>query len=468
MRMPNSKEMSKEQKKIYLDAPIDGSVLVTGPPGTGKTVIAFLRAQTAEKLDEDASVVMYNRVLSSYTGNLGEEGFEVLTLHQWVYRWWKGMKPDVVADGEPTVYILDCPFDEKDEAKELGARWDRNKRKWYVSTGAYKGKKEQFACWNPRPGSVASGYGGAPNMPEDRFQFDWDKILEIVVSQGKEGKISLDDIHWGHLIIDEAQDFSPQMFESLRRIAKILFKDDPDEERPALTIFADQNQRLQEKTNSTIDEIRVGLNLPKKSGRIYSLTRNYRNTVQIAKLAFEFYVGLPTGKPDLPVEEGDLPLLVKGGKLNDSVDYIYRYALNHDNEEIGVITQNNKVRRKFVNRLASKLDGNSSLRLQSYASRDKDWGDSRDLVFDEGGVITVVNKQSCKGLEFDAVFLPELQSVSVAPDDKDQFKMEMYVMTSRARHMLALMYSNEGDETPAILSYLPDEESGLMEYTNAG
>ena len=79
MRMPNSKEMSKEQKKIYLDAPIDGSVLVTGPPGTGKTVIAFLRAQTAEKLDEDASVVMYNKVLSRYTGNLGEEGFEVLT-----------------------------------------------------------------------------------------------------------------------------------------------------------------------------------------------------------------------------------------------------------------------------------------------------------------------------------------------------------------------------------------------------
>ena len=118
--------------------------------------------------------------------------------------------------------------------------------------------------------------------------------------------------------------------------------------------------------------------------------------------------------------------------------------------------------------MASKIDGNSSLSLQSYASGDQTWGDSGKLVFDEGGVITVVNKQSCKGLEFDAVFLPELQSVSVAPDDRDQFMMEMYVMISRARHMLVLMYSNEGDESPAILSNIPDEELGLMEYTNAG
>ena len=34
-------------------------------------------------------------------------------------------------DGLPRQYIV-CPFDEKEEAKELGARWDGQKRKWYA------------------------------------------------------------------------------------------------------------------------------------------------------------------------------------------------------------------------------------------------------------------------------------------------------------------------------------------------
>ena len=44
MRMPNSEEMSDEQRDIYQHAPVDGAILIAGPPGTGKTVIAFLRA----------------------------------------------------------------------------------------------------------------------------------------------------------------------------------------------------------------------------------------------------------------------------------------------------------------------------------------------------------------------------------------------------------------------------------------
>ena len=36
-------------------------------------------------------------------------------------------------DGEKT--YLNCPFDDKDECKALGGRWDGDAKKWYVPAG---------------------------------------------------------------------------------------------------------------------------------------------------------------------------------------------------------------------------------------------------------------------------------------------------------------------------------------------
>ena len=32
-------------------------------------------------------------------------------------------------------FYVNCPYDDKDEAKELGARWDNAKRQWFVPDG---------------------------------------------------------------------------------------------------------------------------------------------------------------------------------------------------------------------------------------------------------------------------------------------------------------------------------------------
>ena len=39
---------------------------------------------------------------------------------------------------------LNCPFDEKDECKSLGARWDGDARKWYITADM---GSEPFARW---------------------------------------------------------------------------------------------------------------------------------------------------------------------------------------------------------------------------------------------------------------------------------------------------------------------------------
>jgi len=43
-------------------------------------------------------------------------------------------------------FYLQCPFDEKEECKALGGRWDNDMRKWYVPSNL---DKELFKEWWP-------------------------------------------------------------------------------------------------------------------------------------------------------------------------------------------------------------------------------------------------------------------------------------------------------------------------------
>ena len=43
-------------------------------------------------------------------------------------------------------FYLECPYDEKDDAKELGAWWDGDKKKWYVPAGM---DERPFERWFP-------------------------------------------------------------------------------------------------------------------------------------------------------------------------------------------------------------------------------------------------------------------------------------------------------------------------------
>jgi Cdc6-like AAA superfamily ATPase len=66
MKLPSYQDLSKEQDRIN-NLPLEGSYLVTGPPGTGKTVMALYRAQMLSKRNAKAQLLMYSRLLSQYT-----------------------------------------------------------------------------------------------------------------------------------------------------------------------------------------------------------------------------------------------------------------------------------------------------------------------------------------------------------------------------------------------------------------
>jgi DNA helicase II / ATP-dependent DNA helicase PcrA len=451
MRMPNSRELSDEQEEIYLDAPTDGSILVAGPPGTGKTVIAFLRARTLSAKKKNVQVLMYNNVLQKYTDNITDaEGNHVAssTLHRWLPGWWESHKIESEPKMGDKIY-LDCPFERKDEVKALGAKWDskhfvsgkRRPGQWYVRDSVYQQNVEAFTPF----------IGKEITIPKiDEYVYDWSEMVQLSAIRMADGDSFRD---WSHIIIDEAQDFPPQLYAFLKLVSTNMTEG-------GLTILADENQRLSDDENSTLPEIRDALKVPPE--RDFLLTENFRNTREIAQLAAHFYVGLETGISTLPKKRGDKPRIIKTNGLAQQLTYIVNLLKDKGFGEVGVIVHSESMRNKIYNKLTHQLRG--QYRVQTYSNKMKKEHPVEDLVFDSKGTVTVLNRQSCKGLEFDAVFIPELQTYSVDGSNETGFKMNMYVMCSRARLDLTLLYTSGAGE-PSFLEYLPPSNEEL-EYIN--
>jgi DNA helicase IV len=209
-----------------------------------------------------------------------------------------------------------------------------------------------------------------------------------------------------------------------------------------VTVFADENQRLTSQ-NSTLDEIRDKI----RPDLELQLTCNYRNTFEIAALAAHFHTGPSADVPKPPDGRGPKPSLHAHADRNHSVQHIATYAGNYRRQQVGVLVQNTTTLKAYRKRLRASLP--SDVPVQYYDSKEE----GLKVDFDSSGIF-IVNWASAKGLEFDAVFLPELQAVRRQLDDPTLL-MQLYVLCSRARERLFLSYTGPG--TPAITGILPAE-----------
>ncbi len=382
-RLPGIQDLNKDQDEA-LALPMEGQHLIVGGPGTGKSVVALLRARRLAQNDKTYRTLVYNKLLDHSNRHLfgSEQIFSAQTWDSWfrnIYKYFFGSVPTLEPD-EPGGYR---PID-----------------------------------WNTVERQAQS---------LDNITYQNDKFL----------------------VIDEGQDMPPAFYRTLTHLGFENYY-----------VAADQNQQIHPDKCSSRQDIEDILAI--EPGDTLELKTNYRNTRPIAQLAQHFYPADPASpRPDLPdsIPTATTPELWTYGTentptLSEIADNILKLSDRNPRKLIGIITPNNKVRRKFndvLQRANPKLD-NDKPPVKTFVSGQPELPD-----FGQGGIM-IINAQSCKGLEFDTVILADFDQHQ--PKKDYNLKARFYVMVSRAREQVILLRT--GNICSVVDGLLPTDPTILV------
>jgi DNA helicase IV len=264
-----------------------------------------------------------------------------------------------------------------------------------------------------------------PTHEHDRYAYNWNAISEVLKD------LDTPTHCCNHLVVDEAQDLCSEFF---AHATLYLCK--------TITVFADDDQALTD-FGSSLEEIRsaAGLSEP------LLLKNNHRNTPQIAGLAEHFHTGrLPAARVRRQVQ-GDTPSLVSIGSLKEAASRIINWHSNRGGA-IGVIVNLNQTGKQLIQEIASLKP---ELQLKMYTDEEKN-EDSIDVT---ASGVTILNKASVKGQEFDSVFMLDLNHF--LPCHSDSQKRAMYMMCCRARDFLFLL-NGPTPLGPEAMACLPESD----------
>lgn len=354
MRLPRFRDILKEKDQLAVyEHSINESMLVSGPPGSGKTSMAIWRALTLVSEEHKQSVVLITRgrLLTAIASHLG---------------------------------------------KEQSARIETNTMHSFVSSD-----------FGNRFGNIV------PKLPQGGgFDWNWDAII---ANYERANVVPVLD----HLIIDEGQNLPLKFFEWAIRFGS-----------KKISIFADEHQTTM-RDGASVGEISK-LGFPD----VYTLLHNHRNTANISKVVGHFHVNrvVPQAMPSRGA--GDVPYVLTLNNWDTFADAVANRVLNR-RESVGVICFTVADVGHMTQLLTNRLKGQ---RVDWY-TKEKGTGDEFGIQMRDHGV-TVLSSESAIGLEFDTMFLQDLDRS--LPTDSPIKSRRLYMLCARARDTLVLVNGPQG------------------------
>ncbi|XZM34121.1 HelD family protein [Clostridium perfringens] len=207
-----------------------------------------------------------------------------------------------------------------------------------------------------------------------------------------------------HVVIDEAQDYSPLQFKVVRELTGTKY----------FTVVGDVNQRLI-KYSDLAPMMELGKIFDDVNPEIYNLNKSYRSTYEIMEYANKYLDEdriIPIVRHGKPVEEIEFH---NNEELSESIIESLKEFSNEGLESIAIITRDKEELEKVYNLISNKVH------LVKF--------DNEDVLYKGGNVI--IPSYFAKGLEFDGVII--VDNGSSKDENEDLIK---YIMSTRALHRL--------------------------------
>ncbi|MFF9900332.1 AAA family ATPase [Streptomyces longispororuber] len=267
---------------------------------------------------------------------------------------------------------------------------------------------DNFACDPPCDG-------------DDEWDYDWDAMLGECLNSPPARRDAL--------VVDEGQQL-PQGFYRLSRLVT-----------DRITVFADEYMGI-DGAGTALETI--GSTLKAVDG-MHTLTTNLRSTREVAELADTFCVGPATIPQSPPRRTGEQPVLLHCSRADGFLNQLSQFIAAHRDYSVGIVCRSTRLVRDIHRQLAER--GHDDC-VDSYISGDI----HRSAVDFSSHRVHVIHAASMKGMEFDALFVPDLDAYAEDPTGAIA-RRRFYVLCTRARQVLYLVH--HGRRVPDIVADVP-------------